>query len=230
MRFLLFFILCLVATAPAVEPYDFWSDKRIAESFTARLEKLGYSSLDTWNLVWVLHEGRTDAATAAAYLLAQPGSNQDLAKKELHLELTRWRDPVLAMYAGGALATLGSCEWTEVAVARLEEAGETEQIGIAREMARCKDFRGWPWVKHHLVSKTSVDVVFGSALSASDHFEMMDTGKGRRFSMAAELAELLDAVAPERRVQVQRSLEKVQGDTWRGKPNYDRLPTLPEKK
>ncbi|MDZ7638036.1 MAG: hypothetical protein U5J83_07270 [Bryobacterales bacterium] len=230
MRFLLFFIVCFVATAPAVKPYDFWADKRVADSFVSQLNQRGYSSMDTWNLIWVLHEGRIDAATAAAYLLAQPGTDKGLAKKELYLELVRWRDSALARYVGGALATLASCEWTETALPRLEEASPVVQIGIAQEMARCKDYRGWPWVKRHLASKTTSDVLFGEAMAASYPFEMMDTGKGRRFSMAAELAELLDSVAPERRVQVQRSLDKVQGDTWRGKPNYDRLPTLPGKK
>jgi hypothetical protein len=230
MRLLLFLTICLVVTAPAAEPYDFWTDKRVAGSFVSRLEKLGYSSLDTWNLVWVLHEGRIDASTAAAYLLAQPGNDNDLAKKELSFELSRWRDPVLAMYAGGALASLGSCDWTEIALSRLDETRDVEHIGIAREMARCKDYRGWPWVKRYLLSRTTGDVLFGEALSAAEGFEMMDTGKGRRFSMAAELAELLEVVAPERRTEVQRALDRVQGDTWRGKPNYDRLPTLPEKK
>jgi hypothetical protein len=186
--------------------------------------------VDTWNLVWVLHEGRIDAAMAAAYLLAQPGNDTELAKAELHLELTRWRDPALARYVGGALATLASCGWTEAALPHLEEAGPIEQIGISQEMARCKDYRGWPWVKRHLFSRTGDDIVFRTALSTADRFEMMDTGKGRRFSMAAELAELLEVVAPERRTEVQRALDRVQGDTWRGKPNYDRLPTLPEKK
>ena len=230
MRFLLFLILSVVATAPAVEPYDFWSDKRVAESFVSQLNQRGYASVDTWNLVWVLHEGRTDAAMAAAYLLAQPGNDKELATKELHLELTRWRDPALARYVGGALATLASCGWTETALLHIAEAGPIEQIGIAQEMGRCKDYRAWPFVKHHLFSKTASDIVFGSALSTAEDFEMMDTGKGRRFSMAAELAELLEIVNPERRVRVQRSLDQVQGDKWRGKPNYHRLPTMPEKK
>lgn len=230
MRLLLFVTICLGATASAAEPYDFWTDKRVAESFVSRLEKLGYSSLDTWNLVWVLHEGRIDAATAAAYLLAQPGNDTELAKNELHLELTRWRDPALVRYVSGALATLASCAWTETALPRLEEAGPVEQMGIAKEMARCKDYRGWPWVKGHLMSKATDEVLFGEAMAVSLPFEMMDTGKGRRFSMAAELAELLEVVAPERRAQVQRALDQVQGDTWRGKPNHDRLPTLPDKK
>lgn len=230
MRFLVLLILCFVATAPAVEPYDFWTDKHVTESFAARLEKHGYSTLDTWNLVWVLHEGRPHLSVAAAYLLAHPGDDKELAAKELHLELTRWRSPVLGMYAGGALAVLGSCDWTEIALSRLEETRDVEHIGIAREMARCKDFRGWPWVKRYLTSKTTSDVLFGEAMAAAEGFEMMDTGKGRRFSMAAELADLLEIVAPERRAQVQRALDRVQGDTWRGKPNYDRLPTLPGKK
>lgn len=229
MRFILCLMLCLVSTASAIEPYNFWSDKRVAESFVARLERQGYSNLDTWNLVWILHEGRTEASTAAAYLLAQPGNDKDLATKELHLELTRWRSPVLAMYAGGALATLGSCKWTEAVLPHLEEAADTEQIGIAREMARCKDYRAWPWVRRYLLSKTTSNVLFGEALAASYRFEMMDTGKGRRFSMAAELVEFMEGAPPERRAQLQMALDKVQGDTWTGKPNYDRLPTLPKK-
>lgn len=229
MLFRAIIILSFAVATVAGQGYDYWTDERIRTRDVAELEKRGYGSLDTWNLVWILHSERPEVAALAAYLLTQQETDKDLAQKELHLEITKWRSPGLAVHIGGALATLGSCEWTSIAFPHLDEVDDIQQLGLAREMARCKDYRAWPWVKRHLFSKTTDNVLFGEAMAAAYRFEMMDTGKGRRFSMAAELAELLEVVSPERRAQVQRSLDQVQGDTWRGKPNYERLPTMPQK-
>lgn len=222
-------VLWLAATSLVAQGYDYWADSSVVDKFTNRLKQGGYASLDTWNLIWILHEERDDLSVAASYLLAQPGNDKDLARNELNLEITRWRSRYVAIHTAGALATLGSCDWADLAMGHLDEGDPVEQMALARAMARCKDYRAWPWVRRQLLSKSSSDVVFGEALATSYQFEMMDIGKGRRFSMAAELVEFMDEASPERRAQLQMALDKVQGDTWTGKPNYDRLPTLPKK-
>lgn len=211
-------------------PQDtFWSDPNVAERMKASLREKGYSRYSVPDLVWVLHQENPLVAVPAAYLLGQISQEKELAERELVNELELWRDPLLARYIGGALNNLGYQSWTKIAVERLDSLEASDSVNIALEMARAKDYRGWNYVKKVLLDASTSDIKFRETATACRLFEMMNTGEGRRHSLAAELEQVRVLLPEQRQHPIQEAIDYVQGDRWLGSPNRDRLPTLPEK-